>query len=116
MFLLGYRNNVFQYLNKSLFFLLSSDWEDPGFVLVEAAACNKLILSSDVLSGPKEFLYNKNSGFLYEKENLTDFKNKIKHILNNTNSKEIYLKKVNAKKNSKNYTIFYHHKELSKLL
>ena len=116
VFLLGYRNNVFQYLNKSLFFLLSSDWEDPGFVLVEAAASNKLIVSSDVLSGPKEFLYNKNSGFLYEKENLTDFKNKIKHILNNTNSKEIYLKKVNAKKNSKNYTIFYHHKELSKLL
>lgn len=65
--LLGYRNNVFPYLNKSLFFLLSSDWEDPGFVLVEAAASNKLILSSDVLSGPKEFLYNKNSGFLYEK-------------------------------------------------
>ena len=116
VFLLGYRNNVFQYLNKSLFFLLSSDWEDPGFVLVEAAASNKLILSSNVLSGPKEFLYNKNSGFLYEKEDFTDFKNKIKYILNNINSKEIYLKKVNAKKNSKKYTIFYHYKELSKLL
>jgi glycosyltransferase involved in cell wall biosynthesis len=114
--LLGYRNNVFPYLNKSLFFLLSSDWEDPGFVLVEAAASNKLILSSDVLSGPKEFLYNKNSGFLYEKDDFTDFKNKIKYILNNINSKEIYLKKVNAKKNSKKYTIFHHYKELSKLL
>ena len=63
-----------------------------------------------------EALYNKSSGFLYEKENFTDFKNKIKHILNNIDSKEIYLKKVNAKKNSKNYTIFYHYKELSKLL
>ena len=114
--LLGYRNNVFPYLNKSLFFLLSSDWEDPGFVLVEAAASNKLILSSDVLSGPKEFLYNKNSGFLYEKDDFTDFKNKIKYILNNINSKEIYLKKVNAKKNSKKFTIFHHYKELSKLL
>ena len=114
--LLGYKNNVFQYLNKSLFFLLSSDWEDPGFVLVEAAASNKLILSSDVLSGPKEFLYNKNSGFLYKKEDFTDFKDKIKYILNNINSKENYLKKVNAKKNSKKYTIFYHYKELSKLL
>ena len=37
-----------------------------------------------------------------------------KYILDS--GKEIYLKKVNAKKNSKNYTIFYHHKELSKLL
>ena len=114
--LLGYRNNVFPYLNKSLFFLLSSDWEDPGFVLVEAAASNKLILSSDVLSGPKEFLYNKNSGFLYKKEDFTDFKDKIKYILNNINSKEIYLKKLNAKKNTKKYTIFHHYKELSKLL
>ena len=114
--LLGYRNNVFKYLNKSLFFLLSSDWEDPGFVLVEAAACNKLILCSNVLSGPKEFLHNKNSGFLYEKGSLEDFKKKIKYILYNIHSKEIFLKKVNAKKNSKNYTIFCHFKELSKLL
>ena len=116
VFLLGYKNNIFQYLNKSLFFILSSDWEDPGFVLVEAAASNKLILSSDVLSGPKEFLCNKSSGFLYEKENFKDFKNKIKHILNDTNSKEIYFKRINAKKNSRNYTIFHHYKELSKLL
>ena len=116
VFLLGYRNNVFKYLNKSLFFLLSSDWEDPGFVLVEAAACNKLILCSDVLSGPKEFLHNNNSGFLYKKGSLEDFKKKIKYILYNIHSKEIFLKKVNAKKNSKNYTIFCHFKELSKLL
>ena len=43
------------------------------FVLVEAAASNKLILSSNVLSGPKEFLYNKSSGFLFEKENIIEF-------------------------------------------
>ena len=116
VFLLGYKNNIFQYLNKSLFFILSSDWEDPGFVLVEAAASNKLILSSDVLSGPKEFLRNKSSGFLFEKENFKDFKNKIQHILNDTNSKEIYFKRINAKKNSRSYTIFHHYKELSKLL
>lgn len=116
VYLLGYKNNVFKYLNKSLFFLLSSDWEDPGFVLVEAAASNKLILASNVLSGPKEFLYNKNSGFLYEKENFTDFKNKIEYILDNIGSKEIYLNKVNAKKRAKMYSIFYHYKELSKLI
>ena len=116
IFILGYKSNVFQYLQKSLFFLLSSSWEDPGFVLVEAAASNKLILSSNVLSGPKEFLYNKSSGFLFEKENIRDFKNKVKYILSNINSKEIYINKVNAKKNSKNYTLFFHFKELIKLL
>ena len=97
IFILGYKSNVFQYLHKSLF-LLSSSWEDPGFVLVEAAASNKLILSSNVLSGPKEFLYNKSSGFLFEKENIRDFKNKVKYILSNINSKEIFINKVNAKK------------------
>lgn len=116
IFILGYKSNVFQYLHKSLFFLLSSSWEDPGFVLVEAAASNKLILSSNVLSGPKEFLYNKSSGFLFEKENIRDFKNKVKYILSNINSKEIFINKVNAKKNSKNYTLFFHFKELIKLL
>ena len=116
IFILGYKSNVFQYLHKSLFFLLSSSWEDPGFVLVEAAASNKLILSSNVLSGPKEFLYNKSSGFLIEKENIRDFKNKVKYILSNINSKEIFINKVNAKKNSKNYTLFFHFKELIKLL
>lgn len=116
IFILGYKSNVFQYLHKSLFFLLSSSWEDPGFVLVEAAASNKLILSSNVLSGPKEFLYNKSSGFLFEKENITDFKNKVKYILSNINSNEIFINKVNAKKNSKNYTLFFHFKELIKLL
>ena len=98
-------------MHKSLFFLLSSSWEDPGFVLVEAAASNKLILSSNVLSGPKEFLYNKSSGFLFEKENISDFKNKVKYILSNINSKEIFINKLNAKKNSKNYTLFFHFKE-----
>ena len=53
--LLGYRNNVFQYLNKSLFFFTFIRLGRSGFVLLEAAASNKLILSSNVLSGPKNF-------------------------------------------------------------
>ena len=35
-------------------FILSSLWEDPGFVLIEAM-CNLFIISSDCKNGPVEF-------------------------------------------------------------
>ena len=45
--LLGYQDNVFKYLKNSKYFILSSLWEDPGFVLIEAALSNTNIISSD---------------------------------------------------------------------
>ena len=38
--------------------ILSSLWEDPGFVMIEAALCNSYIISSDCKNGPREFLLN----------------------------------------------------------
>ena len=35
-FLPGYEKNVHKYLSNCKLFILSSLWEDPGFVLVEA--------------------------------------------------------------------------------
>ena len=32
----GHEDNVFKYLINSKYFILSSLWEDPGFVLIEA--------------------------------------------------------------------------------
>ena len=54
--LLGYKKNVYKYLLNSDCFILSSLWEDPGFVLVEAAFANNSILSSDCRHGPGEFI------------------------------------------------------------
>ena len=36
VFLLGYKDNVFSYMKKSTIFVLSSLWEEVGFVIVEA--------------------------------------------------------------------------------
>ena len=47
IFLIGYQNNVFNYLSNSKGFILSSLWEDPGFVIVEAIFCNVPVLSSN---------------------------------------------------------------------
>ena len=54
--LLGYQKNVFKFLSKAKGFILSSLWEDPGFVLIEAMVSNTLVLSSDCPNGPKEIL------------------------------------------------------------
>ena len=35
--LIGYTENIFSYMKNCKCFLLPSLWEDPGFVLIEAA-------------------------------------------------------------------------------
>ncbi len=49
---LGYQENVFKYLKNAECFILTSLWEDPGFVIVEAALSNVPIISSDCPNGP----------------------------------------------------------------
>ena len=67
--LLGYVKNIFPILSKSKCFILSSLWEDPGFVIVEAAALNIPIISSDCKNGPYEILNGGDGGYLYKTNN-----------------------------------------------
>ena len=94
---------------------MSSDWEDPGFVIIEAAVCNKLIISSDVESGPREFLDNQKNGLLFEKNNYQDFEKKLKSFFN-LDTNVLFKKKLSAKKRAKNYTIFSHFNKLENYL
>ncbi len=110
-----YKKNPFNYLDKSILFVMTSEWEDPGFVIIEAAACNKLILSSEVLSGPREFINNEESGLLFQKNNFDEFKNKILNFFE-MDDKFFFEKKLSAKKKVKNYTIFRHFTKLNKYL
>ena len=73
-FLLGYKKNIYKYLDKTKIFILPSLWEDPGFVLIEAGFMNKTILSSDCPNGPSELLENGKNGFLFETNSFDDFK------------------------------------------
>lgn len=113
--LLGYKNNVFDYLSSAECFVLSSLWEDPGFVLVEAAYSRTPIISSDCPNGPSEFLDNGNNGYLYKTNNLDDFVLTYSRFIND-DYKNIHLKLLRALKSVKNYTLFRHYKNLSKLL
>ena len=110
-----YTNNIFNYLKNSKMFVMTSEWEDPGFVLVEAAALNKLILSSDCLSGPVEFVGD-SCGILFKKNNKDSFQQKMSYALKNLSTKEIFEKKINAKSKIKPFTIFGHQAKLANLL
>ena len=83
----GYQNNVFKYLLNAECFILTSLWEDPGFVLVEAALANLPIISSKCPNGPEEIIGV--NGYLFENNNLNDLSVKFKDFLK-TNKQEIY--------------------------
>ena len=45
--LMGYKSNIYNYLDKAYCFISSSLYEDPGFVLIEAGFSNKLVFGAD---------------------------------------------------------------------
>tara|TARA_B100000787_G_C16188681_1_gene296143 strand:- start:1469 stop:2602 length:1134 start_codon:yes stop_codon:yes gene_type:complete len=112
--LIGYKKNVYQYMKKSTAFILTSHWEDPGFVLIEAAFCRTFIISSNCKNGPLEFI-GFDSGLLYEEDNIKDFNQKF-YKFNNFSNHEIKQIKLNALKKTKNFTIFRHFLNLNKIL
>ena len=102
---MGYTNNIYGYMKDANAFILSSLWEDPGFVLIESAMCNLFIISSNCKNGPSEFLDNGNGGLLFESNKNNALKEALDKFLIITNLNE---KKILAKKNCKKYTIFRH--------
>ena len=113
--LLGFKQNVYKYLKNSKAFILSSLWEEMGFVIIEAASCNTLIISSNCPNGPSEFLNHGKAGYLFNNNSVNDLvQNLIKFDREEKNIK--YNKILLAKKNVKKFTIFSHYKELKKIL
>ena len=113
--LLGYKENIYNYLFHSKFFILTSLWEDPGFALIEAAMCNLILISSDCPNGPTEFLNDGEFGFLYKSNSTDDLVDKITEA-QNSSIEIINRKKFLAKKNCLNYTKFRHFIKLKSLI
>lgn len=111
----GQVNNVFSYMKNADLLILTSLWEDPGFVLVEAAYSNTFILSSDCPSGPAEILDNGKRGILFKNGDGESLLNSLKKF-NSMNKEDIFKIKIKSKKNVKKYTIFNHYNYLIKAL
>ena len=113
--LLPFQNNIYNYINNSRGLILSSLWEDPGFVLIEAAYLNTPILSSDCKNGPEEILDYGNNGILFENNNENSFREKF-NIFHKLDQKKKQEYTLNAKKNVKKFSFFSHYKALRKIL
>lgn len=64
VWLAGFVSNPYQYLSRAKVFVLSSLWEDPGHVLIEAAFLRIPIVATDCPSGPRDFLDEGRLGLL----------------------------------------------------
>ena len=115
VFLLGFQNNVYKYLFKADCFILSSLWEDPGFVLLEAGLSNTCVISSNCMNGPQEILSNGKNGFLFENNNLNDLLRKFDEFKKQDMS-ELNTKKKYLKKEIKKFTQFAHFNSLKKII
>ena len=62
----GQVDNVYEYMKNAEIFVLTSLWEDPGFVIIEAGYNNLFVISSDCPHGPREFLNYGDSGILFK--------------------------------------------------
>ena len=115
IFLFNYRKNIFYYIKKAKAVIVTSLWEDPGFVMIETAYSKKPIICSDCPSGPKEFIGKNKGGFLFSSNSLVSLKNSFKSF--SKSNKNILNKKIlYAKKKSKLYTIENHSKMINKYL
>ena len=84
-------------------------------MLIEAAVCRSLILSSNCPNGPKEFLKNGIGGYLFKNNNLIDLIEKYRIL-----QKDDYFvkkqKKISSLRKSRIYTVFNHTSKLSSIL
>ena len=117
--LVGHVDNIYKYLDNSFCFILTSRWEDPGFVIIESAAAKVLILTSDCESGPKEFIEkNETCGYLYKEGDEDSFIKKFNEMYNDyfSNQDLIKNKRLYAFRKTRLYSKFNHFKELKKFL
>ena len=115
VYLKGYVKNVFSYMKNSDLFVLSSLWEDPGFVIIEAAFSNLFVISSNCPNGPKEILDNGRGGILFKSNEEGALLNSFIEFDKLSSDDRVY-KKVILKKNISKYTIFKHFKTLETIL
>ncbi len=94
-----YLNNPFPLIKKSDLFVLTSIYEGLPNVLLEAIALNKIAISTNCPTGPKEILLNGKGGILFKVGNYIELAQKI---INFSKNKKIYKKKIFIAKKSLN--------------
>jgi len=79
---LGWQSNPYKYIKNAKLFVLSSNVEGFGNVLVESLALNTPVVSTNCPSGPSEILIGELAKFLAKVNDIDDLRNKIELALN----------------------------------
>ncbi|WP_046744976.1 glycosyltransferase family 4 protein [Kordia zhangzhouensis] len=100
--LLGFVENIDDYIRQAKFLVLSSRVEGFPMVLIEALQQKTPVISFDCLSGPNEIIQHKINGLLVENQNFANFKDAMRLLIENL---ELYaICKQNAVSSIKKFT------------
>ena len=97
--LLGYHTTTLSLINLSDIFVLASDFEGFGLVIVEAISLGKTVVSTDCKSGPSEIIKNNEFGYLCKVNDPIDLAEKIEFSINNR------IEEQKLKKRAKDFSI-----------
>lgn len=92
VFLIGKKHNPYTWIKNASLFLHSSKREGFPAVLLEGLACDKVVVSSDCKTGPREILNNGLAGELYKVGDYISLNNIIENLLKNKNKRDEYLR------------------------
>lgn len=109
--LLGHLNNPYPYIAHCDLFVLSSRWEDPGHAVIEAAALDVPILTTDCPSGPSDLIGKGAGGWVCKNGDSDDMARNIIDALKNPSVEKTLV----SSKNADLYTLNSHYKSLNSL-
>jgi glycosyltransferase involved in cell wall biosynthesis len=100
--LLGFKNDVFSYIEKAEFLVLSSKYEGFSMVILEALSLSTPVISFDCESGPRELIIHEYNGLLVENQNFVALENSLNRM---TDDETLYnFCKKNAKDSVKSFS------------
>lgn len=112
---IGFKKNIYNYLKHSNYYISTSNWEGSSLSMIDAAYIGIPILCSDCPSGRKEFIDVDKRGYLYANNDDQDFIEKFNLMVNEEKNK-IQLKLIEAKKETKKFTLFQYYKKFVEMI
>ena len=92
--LIGNKKNPYIWLKNSILFVHSSKYEGLPTVLIEALICEKMIISSNCPTGPKEILAEESCGRLFEVGNFKELANLLEIYLDSEEKRIEFIDKI----------------------